>query len=493
MECNDDFTLTSPMPHAAGGRGALLALTVMWHPDASLVGAQYLDPLERDTLEIGRYAPRFWHAEGDGLPLGYSGVSRQPLRLASDGNGRLQLIPPESRMVVELNGQQVREPVWLEQADIAAGALLGLGRAVLLMVHWMHCLPSRHHIAGMVGVGSAAIRIREQIRAAARTALPVLLLGETGTGKEVAARAIHALSVRAAAPLVAVNMSALGESLAAVELFGAAKGAYTGAQAARTGLFGQADGGTLFLDEIGDTPLPVQPMLLRVLESGVYRPLGGAADLRSSARLISATDRDLGSAHFNQALLRRLEGFVIVLPPLRERREDIGVLIRHLTALDAAMNGASPPLPYEFVSALARHDWPGNVRQLSNVLGRMLLTLRLGETAAPDSFFGPVERRGATPDARPRKAEQGLPDILRALDSNGWLIQGAARTLGVSRPTMYKLIKHHPGIRRAQDIDSAELLAAMAAERNDIQRCASILRTPAEALRRHLRTLGKAG
>lgn len=492
MECDAELTLTSPVAPAAGGPGALLALTVIWHPDVSQVGAQYLDALAKGTLEVGRYGPKFWHPDGEGLPLGYSGVSRQPLRLVHDGSGRLQLVPPDSRMVVELNGQQIHGSAWLEQSDIAAGAVLGLGRAVLLCIHWMQCLPSRHHIVGMAGVGTAAIRIREQIRAAARTSLPVLLLGETGTGKEVAARAIHALSPRVAASLVAVNMSALGESLAAVELFGAAKGAYTGAQTARTGLFGQANGGTLFLDEIGDTPLPVQPMLLRVLESGVYRPLGAAADLRSSARLISATDRDLGGAHFNQALLRRLEGFVIMLPPLRERREDIGVLIRHLMALDREVNGASPPLPFAFVSALACHDWPGNVRQLSNVLGRMLLALRLGEVPTPDSFFGPAERRDRTQGAAPSKAGRELPDILSALDSSGWLIQGAARTLGVSRPTMYKLIKHHPGIRRAQEIDSAELLAALAAGRNDIQRCASILRTPAEALRRHLRTLRMA-
>jgi two-component system nitrogen regulation response regulator GlnG len=492
MERDADFTLTSPMPHAAGGRGGLLALTVVWHPDVSQVGAQYLDPLHQEMLEVGRYAPAFCHADGDGLPLGYSGISRQPLRLLSDGGSRLQLIPPDSRMVVELNGQPVLHPVWLEQADMDRGVLLGLGRAVLICIHWMRCLPSQHQIVGMVGVGSAVIRIREMIRAAARTNLPVLLLGETGTGKEVAARAIHALSPRAAAPLVSVNMSALGESLAAVELFGAAKGAYTGAQAARIGLFGQADGGTLFLDEIGDTPSSVQPMLLRVLESGIFRPLGAIADSRSSARLISATDRDLGSAYFNQALLRRLEGFVIVLPPLRERREDIGVLIRYLTGRDAAVNGVSPPLPFAFVNALARHDWPGNVRQLSNVLGRMLLALRLGDAPAADSFFDPMEGADRAPGAPAVKPERGVPDILHALDSNGWRIQGAARTLGVSRPTLYKLIKQHPGIRRVQDIDSAELLAAMAAGRNDIQRCASILRTPAEALRRHLRTLGKA-
>ncbi|MFS2021638.1 sigma 54-interacting transcriptional regulator, partial [Massilia sp. CT11-108] len=141
----------------------------------------------------------------------------------------------------------------------------------------------------------------------------------------------------------------------------AARGAYTGAQE-RRGLFAEADGGTLFLDEIGNAPASVQPMLLRVLEGGDYRPLGASQDRKTTARLIAATDQDLDAAAFNQALLRRLEGFALQLPPLRARREDIGVLIVHL--LQA--HGAQPVLPLELVVEIACYDWPGNIRQLGH-------------------------------------------------------------------------------------------------------------------------------
>ncbi|MHA4871735.1 sigma 54-interacting transcriptional regulator [Duganella sp. PWIR1] len=501
---DNDYTLTSPLAGGADLGAPVLALTIIWHPDQGRIGAQYLSSGARGTVEVGRYTPLFRHPDEEGVALGFGGVSRLPLRIESDGEGRLQVIPPESRMVVELNGQEIAGPARLEPAQLVAGVMIGLGRAVLLCVHWMHCLPSVHRVDGLIGVSGAAVRTREQIRAAAATSLPVLLLGETGTGKEVAARAIHALSKRSGAQLVTVNMAALGESLAAAELFGSAKGAYTGAQSARAGLFGEADGGTLFLDEIGDTPALVQPMLLRVLESGVYRPIGAAADRHSSARLITATDQDLYGAQFNQALLRRLEGFVIVLPPLRQRREDIGVLLWHLSSVDRALNGPAPEIGFALVSALANHDWPGNVRQLGHVVGRVLLALRLGETpslemlgAGAAGVSASANASGAqppaamadaaSPAARPATA---VTDALDALEANGWLIQGAARALGVSRPTMYKLIESHPAIRRPELIGEPELRAALAAGGNDIRRCAAVLKTPAEALRRHLRALG---
>lgn len=493
---DSDHTLASPLRATSGLGGPILALTIVWHPDLARIGAQYLDPAARGVLEVGRHTPLFCHPGKEGAALEFGGVSRLPLRLLKDGEGRVRIVPPDSRMVVELNGQESAAPAWLECAQIGAGAMLGLGRSILICIHWMHCLPSIHRVDGLVGVGSAAVRTRELIRGAAVADVPVLLLGETGTGKEVVARAIHALGRRARAPLVAVNMAAIGESLAAVELFGAAKGAYTGAETARNGWFGEADGATLFLDEIGNTPPLVQPMLLRVLENGVYRPVGGSADRRSSARLITATDQDLYAGNFNQALLRRLEGFVIALPALRERREDIGVLIRHLAALDQAAHGPSPALGYALVSAFATYDWPGNIRQLSHVLGRVLLALRLGEHPALHDF---VPERWRAPPAEPvpaaaprRRHEHAAHEVLAALDGNNWLIQGAARALGVSRPTMYKLISFHPQIRRAESIDAAELRSAMTAGGDDIRRCAALLKTPAEALRRHLRSLGMA-
>ena len=555
---NTDFTLTSPLRDMDAVGGPVLALTVLWHPDAARIGEQYLDGSGDGVIELGRFMPLFSRPGRDRLPLGYGGVSRQPLRIARTPSGGVEITPPDSRMIVELDGAEVQGVQSLEAERLLEGAVLGLGRAILVCLHWAACLPRHNPVKGLLGVGSAAIVMREQIRSAAQTNMPVLLLGETGSGKEVAARAIHAMGPRAGAPLVAVNMATLNESLAAVELFGAAKGAYTGAQTARTGLFGEADGATLFLDEIGNTPAVVQPMLLRVLESGDYRPVGSQGDRRSSARLIAATDQDVYGGAFNHALLRRLESYVIPMTPLRERREDIGVLILHFLA----EAGAVPEeFPFALASDCACYDWPGNVRQLAQTVRRALLSLRMGEVpplssltrslASPQGSaarlaamgsaanaagsgstagaagaggqgasrdgvamgmagsgsssgsagFGtgstgttiPVEEAGAATSSELRRGKRAMPDhdeVLAAMDGNGWRILSASQALGISRPTMYKLLEEHPLIRRPERIAEEELRSAMAANGGAVDRCAAQLRTPAEALRRYLGALG---
>jgi two-component system nitrogen regulation response regulator GlnG len=496
-----DNTLTSPLPGAPSAGPPILALTVLWHPDASRIGTQYLEPDARGVVELSRFLPLFSRQGEDGLGLGHGGVSRLPVRIARESGGALSLTPPDSRMAVEVNGVEIRQPVVLDAAQLENGVVLGLGRAILLCIHWTDRLPRDNPVPGLLGVSSGAIKVRELIRAVASTEMPVLLLGETGTGKEVAARAIHALGRRAAAPFVAVNMAVMNEGLAAAELFGAARGAYTGAQSARGGLFAEADGATLFLDEIGNTPANVQPMLLRVLETGQYRALGAETDRRSSARVIAATDQDLTSQDFNQALLRRLERFVIVLPPLRARREDIGVLLVHYLEQARETGGLTAPLPFAFVSACANYDWPGNVRQLAHVLGRALLEWQAGQEPVFEAFVK-VRRAASAPVASSAAAVPGKrraldefdeDEILAALHNNGWRIQGAAGELGISRPSMYKLIEAHPAIRHAEDIGADELAAGLQKSGGDVERCAALLLTPAEALRRHLRGLGLLG
>ncbi|MYN11133.1 sigma-54-dependent transcriptional regulator [Pseudoduganella aquatica] len=534
---DSDYTLTSPLRDAEVTGGPVLALTVLWHPDPARIGEQYLDGSGDGVIELGRFMPMFSRPGKDRLPLGYGGISRQPLRIARTPDGGVAITPPDSRMIVELDGEEVGGAQQLGAERVAEGAVLGLGRAVLLCLHWATSLPRNNPVKGLLGVGSAAIMMREQVRAAAQTNMPVLLLGETGSGKEVAARAIHAMGPRAAAPLVAVNMATLNESLAAVELFGAAKGAYTGAQTVRVGLFGEADGATLFLDEIGNTPAVVQPMLLRVLESGDYRPVGAAGDRHSSARLIAATDQDLYGGAFNHALLRRLESYVIPMTPLRERREDIGVLILHFLAEGGA---AADEFPFALVSDCACYDWPGNVRQLAQVVRRALLSVRMGEVplltaltrsvAAPQgsaarlaasaaaqgddfaaeagAYRGGQGRagqgvasnggvspagNGAAPPADAKRGRRAMPDheeVLAAMDGNGWRILSAAQSLGISRPTMYKLLDEHPQIRRPERIAEEELRSALAACDGAVDRCAAQLKTPAEALRRYLGALG---
>lgn len=258
----------------------------------------------------------------------------------------------------------------------------------------------------------------------------------------------------------------MNEQLAAADLFGAAKGAYTGAERTRGGFFAEAAGGTLFLDEIGDAPAAVQPMLLRVLDGGEYRPLGASRVEHSRARLVAATDQALDSADFNQPLLRRLEGAVIQMPALRQRREDIGLLIAHIMRDWNANTGAALVLPALLVGDMCRYHWPGNVRQLRNVVGRALLGLRTGALPAFAALVppeGPAAGASVVAPRRTNLAEVDHDAVLAAMDANAWQIQGAAQALGVSRPSMYKLLAAHPLVREADAIPLDELRAALAA------------------------------
>ena len=513
-----DNTLTSPLSAMTAGVSPLLALTIIWHPDHSRIGAQFIGGTSAGVVELSRFLPLFRKPGGDGLALGHGGVSRDPVRIVRDEANGLEIHLPASRMVLELNAGQIHETHYLSAQQIENGQILGLGRTILVCLHWMHCLPKNNPVAGLLGVGSAAIIARDQIRQVAGTDLAVLLLGETGTGKEIAARALHALSKRSSAAMITVNMAALNGSLAAADLFGADKGAYTGAQTARKGLFAEAEGATLFLDEIGNAPASVQPMLLRVLEGGQYRPLGAQKDQRSNARIIAATDQDLDSETFNQALLRRLETFVIHLPPVRARREDIGVLLVHFLTTGALVNNPATSLPTSFISEVACYDWPGNIRQLAHVLKRAMFVLQRGEIPALASLVNAVPYRSTSiitssvitaatnveaavampsplPMAVPRKKLTGLSEaeVLEAMEENEWYIQAAAQQLGISRPSMYKLLETHSQIRRVEQIELEEIRRSLAASAGDVERCAALLKTPSEALRRHLRGLGLLG
>jgi two-component system nitrogen regulation response regulator GlnG len=511
---DSEYTLTSPVSAAARADGAMLGFTIAWHPDRQRIGAQFVCASGAQALALSRYLPLFRLVGSDGLGLGYSGISREPLTITRDAEDGVTICPPHSRMAVEVNGVEIAAAVHLTRAQIEAGVVLGLGRAVLLCLHWMRHLPKRNPVDGLLGVGDAAIRTRDLIRQAAGDDVTVLLLGETGTGKEVAARGIHALGARANAPLVCVNMAALNETLAAADLFGAHKGAYTGAQEARVGLFAEAQDATLFLDEIGNTPPQVQPMLLRVLETGDYRPLGAQRDRQTNARLIAATDQDLYGGGFNQALLRRLESFIIHIPPLRARREDIGMLLVHLLQTNKLARAADIDLPVALISRFINYDWPGNIRQLTHVFKRAVMALQQGETPnfdnladiAPEPVTGSAAAMAASaplaatgPDApaplpngngRKRLADLGEQAVLAAMERNDWHIQSAAQTLGISRPSMYKLLAAHSQIRRAERIAPEEIALAVAQYGGDVEDCAAHLKTPTEALRRHLRVLG---
>jgi DNA-binding NtrC family response regulator len=293
----------------------------------------------------------------------------------------------------------------------------------------------------------AVLELLETVDRVAARDVSILITGESGTGKELIARRIHARSLRANGPFVAVNCAALPETLAESELFGHDRGAFTGADRQRRGRFEEAHGGTLFLDEVGELSVPLQAKLLRVLESREVRRLGGGEDLPVDVRLVAATNRDLAGAvergDFRPDLFFRLAVVPVNLSPLRVRPGDVALLARHLIGQLASRHRVEPSsLEADALAALERHDWPGNVRELRNVLERALVVrggaaIRVGDLAlasvgAAAGGGVPLDR-----DAREREA------VLEALRRAGGNREEAGRLLGVSVRTLYYRLRKY--------------------------------------------------
>jgi transcriptional regulator with PAS, ATPase and Fis domain len=317
---------------------------------------------------------------------------------------------------------------------------------VSLFVEHMTALPvarATRAAGGLTGRAPAFVAMMEQVSRVAPTDTSVLLLGETGTGKEMVARAIHEASTRAHAPFVPVDCSGLAETLVESELFGHEKGAFTGALARKTGLVEAAAGGTLFLDEVGDIPLGLQVKLLRLLETGTFRRVGGIEPLHATFRLVAATHRDLEQRvrdeRFRADLYYRLAAFPIRLPPLRERREDIALLA---DALLARLGGEhAHRLAPDAIDCLQRYDYPGNVRELRNILERASLLAdgpEIGRRNLPpeicaaacrsESYLSPLR------DAERRSFAQ-------AVAAHSGSRHALAAALGISERTLYRKLR----------------------------------------------------
>ena len=308
----------------------------------------------------------------------------------------------------------------------------------------------RGRLEDIVGRSPQMLDVYKLVARVATTQSTVLVVGESGTGKELVARAIHSHSPRAASPFVAVNCTALTESLLESELFGHAKGAFTGAVSAKRGLFEEASGGTLFLDEIGDVGGKMQAQLLRVLQEGEIRRVGGSEAIEVDVRVVAATNRDLEqdvkTGRFREDLYFRINVVTIRLPPLRERRDDVPLLVEHFLAKYASREGrAEAGIAPDAMAALQRHAWPGNVRELENVIERALALSKNGFVLRSDL---PPEVAGATPpppaglvDDRPTLAELERRYIELILRETAGNKKRAAEVLGIDRRTLYRTLE----------------------------------------------------
>jgi DNA-binding NtrC family response regulator len=301
-----------------------------------------------------------------------------------------------------------------------------------------------HNFEEIVGTSAALTAVLKQVEVVAPTESTVLILGETGTGKELIARAIHNLSPRCSNGFVKLNCAAIPTGLLESELFGHEKGAFTGAIAQRIGRFELADGGTVFLDEVGEIPLELQTKLLRVLQEREFERLGSTRTLRTDARLIAATNRDLSAMveeqKFRSDLFYRLNVFPVRVPPLRERAEDIPMLVRHFAQHFARrMNRTVETIPSEAMDALIRYPWPGNIRELENLLERAVILSRGPVLQVP---LGDLDSR--TTPGQVNGKHQTLEDadrahILATLKETRWVLsgpKGAAPRLGMNRSTL---------------------------------------------------------
>jgi transcriptional regulator with PAS, ATPase and Fis domain len=336
---------------------------------------------------------------------------------------------------------------WAMQVELGWASMLLEGLALRQRPSERVSMPQQHapHI---VRASARMQRAYELVRIVASHDVPALLVGETGTGKELAAREIHAQSPRASTPFVAQDCGALTDTLLESELFGHVRGAFTGATADHPGLFQIANGGTIFLDEIQNTSAALQAKLLRVVEHGEVRPVGGAKVRRVDVRLIAASNIDLRAAvreqRFRADFFYRLNRFPIELPPLREHPDDILPLARHFVAtLCATMRRSHHALEPAFETALTAYAWPGNIRELRNSIERAILLSREGEAlrvdTLPDEVRGRIESATGGLDAQMAAVERRL--IESALDRHRGVIRRAAQELQVNAVTLARRMR----------------------------------------------------
>ena len=524
-------TRSALAPHEVGLESMVPGLTILCHPDVDRIGERAVlqDLASGRQVALSRLEPLF-AAPGSSVrrPLADPFLSRRPLILKAAAAGAVHMTKVGTDCTVSVLGKgplSSDRQVLCSESCLRQGVVVEMADRIVLLLHPMLSSPPSLPRCGMVGDSRPMLEVRRRIGQVAALDTPVLILGETGSGKELAARAIHDTGPRAAGPFLALNMGALSPSLAASELFGSAKGSFTGADRERPGHFLEAAGGTLFLDEIGEAPPEIQVALLRVLETGEVQPVGGGRPRQSDVRVIAATDADLETlideGRFRKALRHRLGACEVVLPALRERRDDIGRLLisflrRELDAADCGHLLAKPDrstrpwLSPKLMVQLVAADWPGNVRQLRNIARQLVAVCREASEArlpaelarqvrpategAPEKAMpAPLSTPGSSspPGRRTFRRPEAVTEaeLVEALEAHRFRLQPTAAQLRVSRASLYRLIDRFPSVRRPADLQREQIATCFDRCNGDLEAMVDELRVSRKGLRQRMTEL----
>jgi len=430
---------------AEGGGVACLILSFQAEQPLAAPRRQILGGADRVTIGRGRETHTELRKEGGESQLRIELSDRfisAPHASLQRVYGRWILHDEESRNGTFVDGAEI------ERCELRDGAVVEMGRSFFVFRELEPLevpAPSLDTVATLHAPFAARLRALERV---APTRLPVVLRGESGTGKEVLARAVHKLSKRSGS-FQAINCAALAQSLAEAELFGHRKGAFTGAAEERPGLVRSADGGTLFLDEIGDLPLPMQALLLRVLQESEVTPVGGTRPVPVDFRLVVATHRDLdamaASGAFRPDLLARISGFTLPLPPLRERREDLGALVAALLRRHAGEHAARMRFSLAAARALFRHPWPLNVRELEKALAMAVTLSGADRVDLPHlpPLAGPAGEAAAPPRVLSDDHAKRRDELLALLREHHGNITAVAKALGKARMQVHRWMRRY--------------------------------------------------
>lgn len=515
MTSNSDVDLTLPSVVAnlvSSYRVSALMLTIAFHPDTDRIGESALLSLGGGVSQwhLGRGTPVFsrepkTESHNDARALDDMYVSRKTLQL-DFSNDILSLSREATACRCQIAGVELERSLTLTAERLKAGVPVFLANRILLVLKEVSSdgfSRSKGEVSSaLIGSGPYMSSLKRQIGTVAASDVDVLIRGETGTGKELVASAIHSNSHRATADMITVNMSAIPVALAPSTLFGSAKGSFTGSSGKSIGYFEQAEKGVLFLDEIGDTPLEIQAQLLRVLQQREIQPVGGV--IKSiDCRVIAATDAPIDEgSDFKTALRHRLAGCEIVLQPLREHSEDIGELLwfflrSYLSEADSDVALPDPESERLEVAAWAelfhlfvRYSWPGNVRQLANFARQISLaseTVLVFPAHMRDELNTELENGDVEQADEPlhttRSEDIDDETFLDAMASALYEPKAAAVLLGISRTAVYRRIEESDVLRKAGEVPQDEVQRALDDCQGDLGKAALSLRVSRVGLR----------